>query len=213
MALEKATIIPTGGDAIQVLFNPTQYSLDKGNQIAEIGVPGLSAPILQYVRGNTRSLSMELLFDTYEEHPPHNRAGDDVRTAYTDKIYGLLGIDAGTHAPPICTLRWKDFEFQCVLERVSGRFTLFLADGTPVRATLNVTFKEFLPVETLVRTPPTESSDHARSYTVRRGDTLSSIAAELYGDPGKWRPIAERNCIANPRRITPGDVLVIPPLR
>ena len=31
-------------------------------------VPGLNAPPLQYVRGKSRALTMELFFDTYEAH-------------------------------------------------------------------------------------------------------------------------------------------------
>lgn len=205
MALEKATITPDGGAPIVVRFNPTQYSLDHGNQIAEIGVPGLRAPILQYVRGNPRTLSMELLFDTYEERK-------DVRKLYTDRIYALLQIERSTHAPPICTFKWSGFEFRCVLERVGGRFTLFLGDGTPVRATLNVSFKEYIPVDKLVRDTPTESADHTKTYTVKLGDTLTSIAAAEYGSPAQWRAIAAANRIDNPRTLTPGRVLVIPPL-
>ena len=205
MPLEKAIITPEDGESIPVLFNPTQYSLDKGNQIAEIGIPGLGAPILQYVRGNTQTLTMELFFDTYEQQT-------DVRK-HTKKIYGLLGIESATHVPPICTFTWGNFNFRCVLERVGGRFTLFLADGTPVRATLNVTFKEFIDVKIEVQTTPTESVDHTKTRTVKRGDTLNSLAAAEYGDPAKWRPIAEANHIDNPRVMKPGQDLIIPPLR
>lgn len=202
MRLEKAMITPKDEASIPVLFNPTQYSLDQANTLAEVGVPGLAAPILQYVRGNGRSLSMDLFFDTYEQ-------GSDVRK-HTKRIYGLLDIRGPLHRPPVCTFTWGDFNFDCVLERVAGKFTLFLPDGTPVRATLTVSFKEFVEVEVLVRATPTESADHAKTYLVRRGDTLSSIAAAEYGDPAAWRPIARANRIANPRLLPPGTQLSIP---
>jgi LysM repeat protein len=204
MALEKAKITPRGEEAIPVLFNPTQYSLDQSNTLSEMGVPGLSAPIPQYVRGNGRTLRMELFFDTYEQRR-------DVRD-YTDRIYGLLNIRGPLHRPPICTFTWGGFSFDCMLESVGGRFTLFLSDGTPVRATLSVSFKEFVEVEVQVRTPPTESADHAKTYLVRRGDTLSSIAAAEYGDPAAWRPIARANRLANPRLLPPGTRLSLPAL-
>lgn len=204
MALAKAKIKPEGEKSIPVLFNPTQYSLDQANSLAEMGVPGLSAPILQYVRGNGRTLSMDLFFDTYEQRR-------DVRK-HTKRIYGLLDIRGPLHRPPICTFTWGSFNFDCVLESVGGKFTLFLGDGTPVRATLSVRFKEFVEVEVLVRTPPTESADHAKTYLVRRGDTLSSIAAAEYGDPARWRPIAEANRMANPRLLPPGTRLTLPAL-
>jgi hypothetical protein len=205
MELAKAMITVKDEADIHVLFNPTQYSLDQANTLAEVGVPGLSAPILQYVRGNGRSLSMELFFDTYEQQ-------SDVRT-HTDRVYGLLNIRGPLHRPPVCTFTWGTFSFSCVVERVGGRFTLFLSNGTPVRATLSVTFKEFVEVEVLVRDPPTESADHAKTWLVRRGDTLSSIAAAEYDDPARWRPIAEANRIANPRLLAPGTRLSLPALR
>lgn len=191
---------------VEFMFNPTQFTLDRANQIAEVGVPGLGAPILQYVRGMPRTISLELLFDTYE------RPGESV-APHTSRIYKLLAIDGSTHAPPICEFKWGTFTFDCVLERVSGRFTLFRADGTPVRATLNVALKEFVEVGQQVREDNMQSADHTKARVVRRGESLSSIAAAEYGDAAKWRPIAAANGIDNPRRIAPGRQLVIPPLR
>jgi nucleoid-associated protein YgaU len=47
---------------------------------------------------------------------------------------------------------------------------------------------------------------------VRRGDTLSGIAAAEYGDPALWRPIARANGIVDPRHVEPGRELTIPVL-
>jgi nucleoid-associated protein YgaU len=205
MPLAKAVLVPKDRAPIPVRFNPTQYGLDKANVLAEVGIPGLAAPIIQYVHGGPRTLTMDLFFDTYEEQA-------DVRL-HTDAIYSLLGIEAATHVPPICRFVWGDFIFRCVLERVNGRFTLFLANGTPVRATLTVSLKEYVDVNVLVRTPPTESADHAKTRVVARGETLSGIAAREYGDPAQWRPIAEANGIDNPRVVEAGRVLVVPPVK
>ena len=67
-------------------------------------------------------------------------------------------------------------------------------------------------MEIQVKGTPTASADIAKTRTLRRGDSLASLAAEEYGDPGRWRPIAEANRIDNPLRVEPGAVLVIPPL-
>jgi hypothetical protein len=202
MELQHISISPQGGSSFDVLFNPTQYGLDKGNQLAEIGVPGLEAPIIQYVRGNARVLTMELFFDTYEERT-------DV-SQYTDKIYKLLKINPSTHAPPICDLGWGKFRFHCVLESASGKFTLFLADGTPVRATVNVTFKEYIDVQVLVREQPTQSADHRKSRLVKHGDRIDSIASEELEDSAMWRMIADANGLKDPRCLQVGQRLSIP---
>ena len=54
----------------------------------------------------------------------------------------------------------------------------------------------------------------ARTYEVRKGDSLWKIAARVYGDGNKWKAIAEANAdvIPNPDLIKPGQVLTIPPL-
>jgi hypothetical protein len=200
----KATIEPEGQGIINVLFNPNNYGVDKANTIAEIGVPGLESPILQYVHGNTRMLSMELYFDTFEEQT-------DV-TDYTDQIYDLLEIDPETHVPPKCTVSWGGFSFVGVMDHVSGKFTLFLPDGTPARATLTVAFKEFIPADVLVMESPTQSADHRHVCVVQRGDRLDLIAGRQYGDSTMWRPIADANNLDNPRHLEPGWTLMVPRL-
>ena len=90
MGLEKATITNTvTSERIAVMFNPEEYTHTRENNFAAIGVPGLSAPIVQFVHGNQQSLEMELFLDTYEAHTSGNRslnkAGDDVRTLDDDE--------------------------------------------------------------------------------------------------------------------------------
>lgn len=54
----------------------------------------------------------------------------------------------------------------------------------------------------------------ARFHTVVRGDTLSKIAKEAYGDANKYPVIFEANkpMLSHPDKIYPGQVLRIPPL-
>ena len=204
MEYAKACILPVGQDSIDVLFNPNAYTVAKTNQIAEAAIPGLEAPILQYVSGNTQTLSMELFFDTYEEQT-------DV-TMYTDQIYGLLDIDPDQHVPPICYVTWGDFIFRGILDSVSGKFSLFFPDGTPARATLTVTFKEYIDVTVMVQENPNQSADHRKTRLVQTGDRLPAIAWEEYGDAAKWRPIADANGIDDPRNLEVGRRLIIPAL-
>lgn len=47
------------------------------------------------------------------------------------------------------------------------------------------------------------------SWTVKRGDTLWSIACTLYGDGTRWRSIAAKNGITEPRKLQIGRILVL----
>jgi hypothetical protein len=202
MSLEKATITRLRtNEQISVMFNPAEYTFDLANNFAEIAIPGLRTPPVQYVRGNARTLKMELFFDSFEAHA-------DVRAA-TQQITALLDPDGPTQAPPILLFTWGGFSLQCILETVSQRFTMFADDGTPVRATLNVSFKEYERVEVEIRGglflgPPTV-------YNVASGETASKVAEVVLGDPAAWRRIADANDIDNPRTLVPGANLVVPP--
>jgi nucleoid-associated protein YgaU len=57
-------------------------------------------------------------------------------------------------------------------------------------------------------------STDGRTYTVKSGDTLSTISEEMYGSGAKYRKIFEANTdqLENPDKIRPGQVLVIPEL-
>ena len=58
-----------------------------------------------------------------------------------------------------------------------------------------------------------QASSEGTPYTVKRGDSLSTIARDFYGNIRRWREIydANRARIANPDVIAPGTELVIPP--
>jgi hypothetical protein len=194
------------GEFVEVLFNPTEYSLEISNNFQASAPPGLNNPILQFVNGNSDSLSMELFFDTWTD-------GDRADVSQlTDLIAGLVRIDADTHAPPRVEFRWGLLVFKAVIEKLSQRFTMFLPDGTPVRATLNVSFKQFKPLAEQLIDPRRKSADKTKRRVVAADDSIWLLANREYGNPREWRLIARQNRIADPRAIRPGAVLVIPPL-
>lgn len=214
--LEKAVITNTvTGDAVPVLFNPEEYTLDRSNNLAQSAVPGLSGPIVQFVSGGQQTLAMDLFLDTFEEHRLGSRvlarAGEDVRVL-AGRITGLMDIDPTTHAPPVLLFTWGTLSFTCLLARAQQRFTMFLSDGTPVRARLSVTFDEFRDVELEARQVKRETADYTKVHQVVQGDTLPVLAARHYGDARVWRPIALRNELDDPRRLELGARLVVPQL-
>lgn len=90
---------------IPVQYNPTEYTLDKQVQIAEVQIPGLDSPLQQFVRGQAEKLVLDLFFDTTEHGMG---AGATSVTAETDKIYQLIRIEPTRHAPPILEFIWSD---------------------------------------------------------------------------------------------------------
>jgi hypothetical protein len=192
---------------IPVLFNPTEYTIEKSVSYAQQNPPGRGTPITQFVNGESDSLSMELFFDTHDD-PEH----DDVRH-YTGMIDDLLTVDGELHAPPICKFVWGSLvDFRSVLESASKQFTMFDRDGVPVRARVSVSFNRYDPPVQERADNPRASADRTTVWTVTEGDTLWIVAAEEYGDAQEWRPIADANGLENPRELDAGTELVVPPL-
>lgn len=213
MALEKLKIKAEKSqagdfaDEIEVLFNPNQVQINKTGWTLDQDTGPVAANELA-------TLTVDLFFDTtLKGSPPENVQ------QYTKKIFNLTHPRIGTSEkrPPRCQLIWgtiggKDSVLlpDGFLERVTKTLTHFLEDGTPVRALLNCTFREWAEAEKKKK-EANLIDDPVR--IVKRGETLSSIAHEEYGDAALWRLIAQENHLHNPRLIAPGLVLVIPPLR
>jgi hypothetical protein len=205
MALVKAAITSEStGDRLEVMFNPEEYSLNRDNNFASQAIPGLSAPLLQFVNGNARTLEMELLFDTYEQLT-------DVRIQ-TQKLISFMEIDSKLHAPPILRVAWASLQFRCVLTRAAQKFIFFLPDGRPVRARVTVNFTEFIDPDREAKQVNRQTADFTKLHTVKEGETLSGIANLHYENPLLWRAIAIANNVDDPRALTPGQMFQIPSL-
>lgn len=219
--LETAQIIILNGkkegESIDCAFNPTEYTMDKSVNYGELKATGSGASIMQFVDGNAETLSMQLFFDTTEELDESDGSPSqdavDVRKQYTDYIDTLLTVDGELHAPPVCRFVWGDgIDFTALVESAEKRFTKFLPSGVPIRARVNVRFKEYKTADYHKSEVSPESTDKTKVWTVREGDTLWGIAAEEYGDSSHWRTIADQNGIADPRTLSAGDTLELPPL-
>jgi nucleoid-associated protein YgaU len=195
-------------DSLTVKFNPKEYTFEKSAPWKEHQIQGLDSPAYEWTSGAPMQLQVELFFDVYEEQG----AARDVRT-FTDKIENMAIVNPDKHRPPILLFCWgKKLQFRCLLKHLTQRFTMFLDDGTPVRAVLQCQFTEFTPPEEQLKGKPRHSPDHTKRRVVKQGDTLAWIAGKEYGNPAEWRIIADANGIDDPMNLTPGQELLIPPL-
>src|SRR5688572_32593262 len=103
--LDRKAVDPPKGllPYLPVQFNPTEYTLEKGAQIAEIAIPGIDSPILQFIRGQNERLTLDLFFDTTEFGM--DEVAVDVRLR-TNAFYQLVKIQPKTHAPPRIRFTW-----------------------------------------------------------------------------------------------------------
>lgn len=217
---------PNQYDEQVVQFNPTELTFDKGVTLAEITIPGLDAPLQQFVRGNAEKLTLELFCDSTEQG-----AGLNARsvTEQTDKFFQLVKIVPELHAPPVVTVFWhhefpgnrphkawgnhRRTSFSGVAETVRQRFTLFSPEGVPLRATVTLTLREWRPLEEQLHELNLSSPDRTHRHRLQQAQTLSGLAGRYWQRPGQWRELALANRIEDPRRLREGLLLAVPSIR
>jgi hypothetical protein len=214
---------PDKVEMVDLQHNPTEITLEKGVTLAEIGIPGLTAPLQQFVRGQAETLHLELFFDTSDQ----GMGLEAVSVAtLTDKIYALTRIVPDEHAPPIVTFIWGEGfpgyqlpwqlgnqgrnSFTGVVTSIKQNFTLWSSGGLPLRAKLSLSIREYAPLQHQLEQLNLASPNKTHSYVLARGDTLALLADRFYFDGGAWREIALANGIDDPRRLSAGRQLTIP---
>lgn len=217
--MAKASIINVdkGGAAIPCMFNPKEYSVTKQNTWTPSKAKGHNVPVLDFGGGQSARLQMQLFFDTYADAADGH--AKDVRKAYTDGIWHLMMVDPSLRhpknkkaRPPLVRFQWGSaWSFDAVIVSINQKFTLFLANGTPVRATLDVTFQQVEdPAAFQKQNPTSGGTGGERVWTISEGDTLAWIAYKEYGDATRWRAIADANHLTRVRHLQPGMRLEIP---
>jgi hypothetical protein len=169
-ALQKALLKPFDGepgDAIEFMFNPTQLSFARTVKWqAEQGGRGdqSALPKVNFSGVDPYKLTLsQLLFDTYEEQK-------SVIDQYIRKLKKCVEAPAGQNKrPSVYVLMWgTKSSFPCVITSLSYKLDMFLPDGTPVRALVDMSLQE---VE-MDKNPPgvqkPDSKGKARSQTDSR---------------------------------------------
>jgi len=195
---------PKSGEEIPVFFNPSEYSIDKANEFSA-GSSGKSS-LTQFTKENLQTLTMDLIFDSYEEEDGDEK---DVRNL-TRKITDLSKIDSEIGAPPIIRFVWGGPVLTGVLTNVKQKFTLFSYEGIPLRATLSITLKEYKSESINTTNKDTDKKSEDKTHLVKKGETLWGIAQVYYNKPTKWKLIANENKINNPRLLQAGSTIKIP---
>ena len=121
------------GVSMEVYFNPKEMVVEKQVQWTQKEGAVNDAPPEEFTKPTPATLSVTLHFDTYEKKSPV--------TSYTSQVEKMAMIVEGLKRPPICMFVWGNFVFKGVVDSLSQKFTMFLGDGTPVRAECTLKLK------------------------------------------------------------------------
>lgn len=217
-------IDPPGGDEAEVfeahMVGPPIVSAGYGGW-SRVARPKRKA-LTEWVGRDSISVTFDFLVDFFVEN-------DGVKC---EKMCGTLDRMAGSasdnEAPPLLSVEsipaplmvhgghrnadWKWFIDNLIWNKEG---TIVNRAGNRVRAYGTIIITQFVEdkrLSAIERGKRKAKGGKRKTYTVKRGDTLSKIAArkDVYGDASKWKKIAEANNIRDPKNISAGQVLKIP---
>jgi nucleoid-associated protein YgaU len=211
---------PTGGSTanpsstvlgvIDFQFNPKELSLSKSakwQRTAQRNASKSGPP--EFKGADPAKLSVEMFLDATDKM-------DDSVVKTVEKLFSCcVPVSKTTGAkgsPPWVIFSWGGLTgFPSFVSSVTAKYTLFTPGGTPVRAVCTVAMEE-ISGEQGGQNPTSGALAARESHVVVAGDTFSSIAHKMYGNPNLWREIAEANQADDPMRLRPGTRLLIPAL-
>lgn len=146
MTLVKARLESIDGNqySFDFMFNPNQIDIsrkanineNRGSRTQNEGIPKVSFALRNAATINIKNI----MFDTYE-----NESQRDVGEKIKNLIQSVKFIKQ-EERPPIYILTWGKINyFKCYVDSLNYQLTLFLPDGTPVRAKASITLKEIDP--------------------------------------------------------------------
>jgi len=118
----------------------------KGNANSGSGAKGDPLEV-EFTGAEGRTMTVELLFDGYEKLGPRTVNVKEL----VDKLTALAtprfpeDPDEQKRRPHHCIISWGEGglpSFQCVIESLSTKYSMFSTDGDPLRATCTVKLKE-----------------------------------------------------------------------
>jgi len=195
--------------AVPFQFNPRQLAFQKSarwERCPSRDAGNAGAP--EFRGAEPCRLTVELFFNAADS--PHGGVAAAVALLLACCVPTVESVGRQKAMPPLVKLRWGGVTgFLAFVTSVQATYTLFAPDGTPLRALCSVTMEE-MPATAARQNPTSGGITAHRVHTVVTGDTLASIAHRVYGDPGRWRAVAEANRIDDPLRLRPGTRLALP---
>lgn len=233
-ALAKLTIIPflnkkpyivPAGVPFVAMYNPSTFSTQHNQVLIDKTKTDGVETTTEFKRTINQTINVQLLLDATGASP----AGGVVGLALSKAAQAVGSIDLlvanfflttqspnpKSHNPNILRVIWgAGLFFECTLQSATVTYTLFDRLGRPVRATINATFRKINTPTAIAKIKNFFSSpDVTKTYMVKAGDTIYNLAQQEYGDDSFYQQIAIANNLKNYRKLTPGQVLIFPPVK
>jgi len=207
----------------EAMFNPSTVTQRYGNRYAQGQGATAGMNVARFANVLPASLQLQLLLDGTgvdqiglltlfgKNKTVGDRIDEFLKLAYR--------INKDVHEPNFLKVTWGKFNrhlngdgFRGRLESASINYTSFERDGSPMRAQLDLAITADDAEDRQASGLNLSSPDLTHSRTVRTGDTLPLLTADIYGTPQHMVEVARANDLDQFRTLEPGRELLFPPI-
>lgn len=212
-------------DKCEVMFNPETYSLTYGNEfktIKSINKPGSvkyhtgSAPdglklVLVFTNTGTEQLGVMKLLR------PRKSVVEKVRDFLNITTVPNITISAADtndlHRPYYLRIEWGVLVFDCDLESVKVKFTMFDRRGNPLRAELSTAFKGELNESSKLLANKLKSPDVSHARSLNQCENLPILCYDVYKNSSYYMQVADFNGLNSVRGLDTGSLIRLPAIK
>ncbi|MCB9284080.1 MAG: hypothetical protein H6563_08420 [Lewinellaceae bacterium] len=218
-ALVKLTIIPfkdaenvqvpiPSGPPFVCPFNPESLSISTTYKYKEDQEHGKDGSEAKFEGIEPRTFSFDIFLDGT------GASGASLEVMPLIELFKTtVGFQGDIHRPNFFIVSWGTFFVRCVLVNYSINYKLFRPSGLPLRAVISTSWKEYKPITLGSLIDNLLSPDVTHLHTVKESEHLSLITYGVYKDPKYYLQVAEKNELNNLRKVNPGVVLQLYPLK
>jgi hypothetical protein len=189
------------------MFNPENWQTQETTIYDDSQPAGSVGAEQRYSYTRARTLSFDLIVDG-------TGASGETREVLADILYlqNVTGFSGTEHQSNKLFVIWGTQMFQGKLQSMSIKYTLFRPNGTPLRATISLSFVGDTPRLAGFLKLDLQSADRTHPRRVKKSDRLDLLCQYIYRDPRFYIEVARVNGLTTFRKLPVGTNLNYPPV-
>lgn len=206
--------------SITAFINPDNYSLTRAIDYDEVSVPGQTEKTFAFKGYGNETFSIRnMLVDGTGIVKLTSASNVD---EYIQNLQAVVHkYDSKTHVTSFTRISWgskitsdkPNEKFVGVCTSFNVKYTLFNADGSTLRASVDMDFVSTASLKYKALQAKKNSPDLTHRVRVQAGDTLPLMTYRIYGDSSFYLEVARQNGLRNINALKPGDEIYFPPLK
>jgi hypothetical protein len=193
----------------EVMFNPASISVKLQVDREESQGNGSTTSEMRFKMIKPQDYQFEFIIDGTGAVTAEKKSIPDEAERFLKVVYTYNG---STHAPNYVMVRYGAVLLKTVMKTVDVNYTLFKADGTPLRAKVTITMTSCVDQELSEMINSKSSPDLTHKRTVKQTERLISMSYGIYDSNNYYLDVSKVNGLNSFRKVAAGTDVFFPPL-